>query len=251
MSAADTARDQASPEKNEQPANLTNEVRDISRHPVGFGGFSDIYTAIWESAEGEKKVALKVLRVRAMDAASKKMLRQLLREISVWKRLAHPNIHLLYGLYDGIGPAPAMVSPWWKNGDINNYIANRENDPEIDGLKLKLFVQVMAGLRFLHDHFIIHGDIKGGNVLISDDGVAQLCDFGLSRLLWGSTQSISHTGGRGTLHWMAPELVLDGEVHSYESSHTCTLGEVTVDGNPVETRGRNCRNCVSSFRTQL
>ncbi|KZV78773.1 kinase-like protein, partial [Exidia glandulosa HHB12029] len=62
-----------------------------------------------------------------------------------------------------------------------------------------------------------HGDIKGGNVLVSDDGVARLCDFGLSRLLENS-QSTRQTGAKGTLRWMAPELVLEDDArHTYSS----------------------------------
>ncbi|KZV99874.1 kinase-like protein [Exidia glandulosa HHB12029] len=160
------------------------------------------------------------------------MPRALKREIRVWKRLLHRNIHVMCGYYEGYGSAPALVSPWYENGDINRYIRGQAANPNIDMLKFTLLTDVMSGLRFLHDHHIIHGDIKGGNVLVSDDGVARLCDFGLSRLLLEHSPSITHTKVRGTSRWMAPELLLvDGERHSYESD-IWACGCLFIEWNP-------------------
>ncbi|KZV98372.1 kinase-like protein, partial [Exidia glandulosa HHB12029] len=69
----------------------------------------------------------------------------------------------------------------------------------------------------VHDHQVVHGDIKGANVLVSDEGVARLCDFGLSVLLAEHSQSISHTGLKGTSRWMAPELLVEGTRPSYST----------------------------------
>ena len=72
--------------------------------------------------------------------------------------------------------------------------------------------------------------MKAANVLISDDGTALLCDFGLSRLLWGSSQSIALTGVKGTSRWMAPELILNEGDHTYASdiwASGCLLIEVS------------------------
>ena len=63
---------------------------------------------------------------------------KLRREISVWKRLLHPNLHVLCGLYSGLSSLPAMVSPWYENGDINAYLKRRWHEPSIDTLKLEL-----------------------------------------------------------------------------------------------------------------
>ncbi|KZV99886.1 kinase-like protein [Exidia glandulosa HHB12029] len=135
------------------------------------------------------------------------------------------------GFYEGYGSAPALVSPWYENGDINSYVRRHAADPNVDMLKFRL-LELCVWLTYIivHDHCIIHGDIKGGNVLISDDNVARLCDFGLSRLLLEHSQSITHTGVKGTSRWMAPELLLvDGAQHSYATdiwASGCLLIEV-------------------------
>lgn len=60
------------------------------------------------------------------------------REIRVWKTLWHRNIHFMCGFYEGIGSTPALVSPWYANGDITDYVRRHANDPDVDTLKLTL-----------------------------------------------------------------------------------------------------------------
>lgn len=70
-----------------------------------------------------------------------------------------------------------------------------------------MLIETAEGLAYLHnrDPSIIHGDLKGANVLISDSGTAVLADFGLSRISHEMTNSILH--GAGSPRWMAPELM--------------------------------------------
>ncbi|KAG8704320.1 hypothetical protein FRC09_003622, partial [Ceratobasidium sp. 395] len=66
-----------------------------------------------------------------------------------------------------------MVSAWMENGDLRTYV---NKYPTVDCLQL--CVQVAEGLAYLHSIGIIHGDLKGPNVLISKEGVATVIDFG-------------------------------------------------------------------------
>ncbi|KZV86120.1 WD40 repeat-like protein [Exidia glandulosa HHB12029] len=120
-------------------------------------------------------------------------------------------------------------------------------------LKLKLLADAMTGLKFLHENLIVHGDIKGGNVLVSDDGVARLCDFGLSRLLEQS-QSTTHTGAKGTLRFMAPELVLEDDARHTYSSDIWTCGclciEVWSDKKPYHTKTRDQQVILALSRAE-
>lgn len=61
-----------------------------------------------------------------------------MREIAVWHEVKHPNILPLHGLYWGANAFPSMVSPWCENGSINQYLATRVDEPNIDDLKLTL-----------------------------------------------------------------------------------------------------------------
>ncbi|KZV95430.1 WD40 repeat-like protein [Exidia glandulosa HHB12029] len=237
------------------PPDITLQVRDASSRPVAFGGYADIYSGTWDNGTTEMKVAIKVLRIRALDPGGELLLRQIRRELSVWKRLSHPNIQVLCGRYEGIGPASAMVSPWCQNGDINAYIAARAADPNIETLKFNLVFDILNGLGFLHDHSIVHGDIKGGNILIDDDGTARLCDFGLSRLLAKHSQSITNTTSvKGTFRWMAPELLLDGGHHTYKSDMWavgCLLLEIWAGLPPYFTADSDQQVLLAMWRKEV
>jgi serine/threonine protein kinase len=73
---------------------------------------------------------------------------------------------------------------------------------------------VASGLTFLHDQGILHGDVKGQNILVGEGPRAMLCDFGLSKIV--EEAHVSSKGGLGTLRWQSPEL-MEGGPRSYES----------------------------------
>lgn len=58
-----------------------------------------------------------------------------------------------------------------------------ERFPEVDVPLWRLLCEITEGLEYLHSRDIVHGDLRGANVLISEDGVARLSDFGLSKFL--------------------------------------------------------------------
>ncbi|KZV93248.1 kinase-like protein [Exidia glandulosa HHB12029] len=225
---------------------LTDEIDDISSRPLRYGGTSDIYQGTWFQDAGclkacrTTKVALKVIRpVNPKDVRAQ--CRRLRREISVWKSLNHPNLHQLYGVYEGLSPLPALVSQWYARGDINRYLGTMRDGPDLGRIKLKLILEVAQAVEYLHGKKIVHGDIKGANVLISDEGNARLSDFGLSVLLAESSQSLTRTSNvHGTYRWMAPELVLEeGARHSYASdvwAFGCLIIEVQSGQVPYHSK---------------
>ncbi|KAF7326388.1 Kinase-like protein [Mycena venus] len=68
--------------------------------------------------------------------------------------------------------------------------------------------EITQGLQYLHSRNIVHGDLRGANILINEDWSACLADFGLSRFS-DATSSMSTNRG-GSLYWMAPELIDPG-----------------------------------------
>jgi len=93
------------------------------------------------------------------------------------------------------------------NGTVTEYVIK---NPKV--CLLEIFLGISDGLRYLHGQKdpVVHGDLKGVNVLINSRGRPCLCDFGLSRILdtsslWNTTAS--RVGG--TLRWNAPELLRD------------------------------------------
>ncbi|KAG2108626.1 kinase-like domain-containing protein [Suillus discolor] len=140
------------------------------------------------------------------------IINRLFREIMLWLRLEHKNIVPLWGVADGFGSLPALVSPWLENGALTGYL-RRVHKRLSYNEKFALLKDIAQGLQYLHSQSIIHGDLSGNNVLIDEDGKAHLTDFGLSALVPERiSQALMPTNCGGTAPYMAPEcLALDDE----------------------------------------
>jgi serine/threonine protein kinase len=111
-----------------------------------------------------------------------------------------------------------MVSPWMRHGTILKHLAeNGDANVErrvrfvVTGPFLlvliyffKLF-EIAQGLAYLHSQEIIHGDLRGSNILVDDEWHACLADFGLA--VFSDATVATHTSHRGgSVRWMSPEL---------------------------------------------
>jgi len=90
------------------------------------------------------------------------------------------------------------VSKWVSRHDFLGYIGNNP------GLKRAKAKEIVRGLRYLHEQGIIHGDLKADNVIVSDQGVAQITDFGIAQIL-GITGFTTTTPRN--IRFTAPELM--------------------------------------------
>ncbi|KAI6012235.1 kinase-like domain-containing protein [Pisolithus marmoratus] len=196
---------------------LTDEVTKIGQHPVFHGGFADVWKGVWTRPASESKVvALKFLRQchGVTRNVREKVLRRLKAEVVAWHCLQHPNIAPLYGVVQSAN-LMAMVSPWCENGTIMHYLERDDVQPD----RLALLLQVASGVSYLHNMkpVVVHGDLRGTNILISDAGTALITDFGLSTVIeeLSLTESglraarlTGSSGHRGSTRWMAPELFI-------------------------------------------
>ncbi|KNZ79913.1 putative serine/threonine-protein kinase [Termitomyces sp. J132] len=111
----------------------------------------------------------------------------------------------MFGLYR-FQERPCIVAPWLENGNINKYLKHHSEAP-----RLPLVVGVARGLCYLHSRGIVHGDLKGSNVLVDDQGMARVADFGISSISDPQILTLtSHSGfasNGGTVRWQAPELI--------------------------------------------
>ncbi|CAE6438560.1 unnamed protein product [Rhizoctonia solani] len=199
---------------------LTNEinVKSERKFSVASGGFADIYCAnLYNGA----RVAIKVHKIYG-DDQDWRYRKTVWRGVYNWSKLRHPNIHEMLGLAMFRGRI-GTVSPWEDNGHIRSYL-NKEPDAD----RLHLCVQISTAVSYLHDNGIVHGDIKGMNVLVSKDGIAMLIDFDDAKL-GGLSLAFSQVSGLGiSLRWAPPELLLNDshELPSNDSNSKSSKSDI-------------------------
>ncbi|KAF9789158.1 kinase-like domain-containing protein [Thelephora terrestris] len=176
-----------------------------SDYAVAFGGFCDAYTG----SLGPDKVCIKRLRVSS-TGDQELVKKSLCKEAVVWKHLDHPNIVP----FKGITFEPLqLASEWIPGGELKEYI--RRNP---DANLISLLLGVAKGLGYLHSCKLIHGDLKGANILVDAVGNPRIVDFGLATIARDS-KSLETTNDHQatTLRFTAPELLQARAPHSNES----------------------------------
>ncbi|QRV82259.1 Serine/threonine-protein kinase [Ceratobasidium sp. AG-Ba] len=178
------------------------EMSKCGPHPVAGGGFADVYQG---SLQDGRKVAIKRPRLFVQnDQAGKEMIKLAAREMYTASKLIHPNVIRVTGLVL-FHNSLAIISPWMENGIITQYLTN---NPEVD--RCKLCLDICNGLAYLHSKPIVHGDLKGANVLVSADGVAKISDFGNTIL---KQYTLAFTGSNDlkglSMRWTPHELLTD------------------------------------------
>lgn len=144
---------------------------------AGRGGLSQVYRAVLEGAGYERQVALKLLRPGFGDPA---LLRRFRAERSMLAGLAHPNVaHFIDGGATEDG-TPYLVMEYVEGRPIDEYCDAKALALES---RIDLFRVLCGAVHYVHQHLMVHGDLKGSNVLVTPEGVVKLLDFGIARLL--------------------------------------------------------------------
>ncbi|KDQ11699.1 hypothetical protein BOTBODRAFT_35132 [Botryobasidium botryosum FD-172 SS1] len=143
-----------------------SEVQDCSS---ALGGSADIFQGLFL---GRQRIALK--RWRQFDPSVR--MRRLQREADVWRTTRHPNILSFIGFMADVEPR-TLISPWMDGGQLLEYMASH---PSVN--RFSLAAQIATGVEYLHTSNppVIHGDLRGPNILVSAAGHACIADFGLS-----------------------------------------------------------------------
>jgi len=171
---------------------------------IGEGGFGSVRRG---RLFGATPVAVKM----AKNRSSSKQARALANEVSMLKRVRHPNIVLILGLAmlqdDEESGGLALVFEWVEGGDLKHYMRRPVvAQPTCLGDELKILLDVCRGMDYLHSQrpMIMHRDIKPENILIESMAPprAKISDFGLSRVMV-SEHAIKRAG---TTRYMAPEV---------------------------------------------
>lgn len=148
------------------------------------------------------RVAVKVLRSGPPEDVA--AIKRVLTELYHWTRLDHENVLPILGITTSYDLTVSLVIKWMDGGNAHAFV----QDPNVDPRPLLL--GIARGLQYLHEcqpNPVIHGDLKGPNVLISEQGQPLLTDYGLPPLLSGSFSVSVSVQSLGALNWTAPEIL--------------------------------------------
>ena len=189
---------------------------------LGRGGMGAVYLAARADEQYESRVAIKLVRP-GLDTEF--ILKRFRRERQILARLEHPNVARM--LDGGTTPegVPYIVMEYVDGATwITKYAAEKRLSVED---KLKLFLPVCAAVSHAHRHFVVHRDLKPGNILIAREGTPKLLDFGISKLLHMGDASETREVHLMTPDYASPEQITGDPVTI--ASDVYSLGAVLYE----------------------
>jgi predicted ATPase/predicted Ser/Thr protein kinase len=168
---------------------------------LGKGGMSFVYRAF--DTRLHRHVAIKVLQPELEEDAG----RRLLHEARSASALNHPNICTVHEVAEH-GDSSFIVMEFIDGRPLSDVIAD---DPPAGSEAIDLAVQIAEALAHAHERNIVHGDLKSGNVLVSQSGRIKIVDFGLARRHAAPELSTHTSLTAGTPYAMAPEQLTGGK----------------------------------------
>jgi len=175
------------------------EVQDF----LGQGAMGVVYRAY--HSELERTGAVKVMLAITPDPGTVARFRH---EAQAIARLRHPNIVDVYDFGEFQG-TPYMIVEYVPGGSL----ADRMSEGHLDQpTALRYLRGIAAGLDYAHGHGVVHRDVKPANVLLTAEDSPVLADFGLAKLMQGSSLKSMTGVTTGTPAYMAPEQVTGGQV---------------------------------------
>lgn len=162
---------------------------------VGSGSFGDLYKGTYFSQE----VAIKFLKP---ERVNKEMLKEFSQEVYIMRKVRHKNVVQFMGACT-LPPNLCIVTEFMSRGSVYDFLHKQRDVFKLPSL-LKVAIDISKGMNYLHQNNIIHRDLKTANLLMDENEVVKVADFGVARV---QAQSGVMTAETGTYRWMAPEVI--------------------------------------------
>ncbi|XP_047091269.1 RGS domain-containing serine/threonine-protein kinase A-like [Lolium rigidum] len=195
---------------------------------VGEGSCGTVYHALWYGSD----VAVKVF---SKQEYSEGMIHTFRQEVSLMKKLRHPNIILFMGAVAS-QERLCIVTEFLPRGSLFRLL--RKTTGKMDPRRrVHMAIDIARGMNYLHNSSptVVHRDLKSSNLLVDKNWTVKVADFGLSRLKLETF--LTTKTGKGTPQWMAPE-VLRNEPSNEKSdvySYGVVLWELATQKIPWDT----------------
>ncbi|CAN6481609.1 unnamed protein product [Victoria cruziana] len=162
---------------------------------VASGSYGDLYKGSYCGQD----VAIKVLKPERVSA---QMQREFEQEVFIMRKVQHENVVRFIGACTK-PPSLCIVTEFMSGGSVYDFLHKRKGVFKLPSL-LKVAIDVSKGMNYLHQKNIIHRDLKAANLLMDENEVVKVADFGVARI---QSQSGVMTAETGTYRWMAPEVI--------------------------------------------
>ncbi|XP_040917278.1 tyrosine-protein kinase Srms [Toxotes jaculatrix] len=165
---------------------------------LGEGHFGEVWEALWTTEN--KKVAIKMLKQEDTKQD------EFVKEVQALKSLHHPKLIQLLAMCSR-GEPVYIVTELMSKGSLKSYLSSAEGQVLTSAHLIYMGSQIAEGMAYLEDRNIVHRDLAARNILVGDDLVCKVADFGLARIIKDSV----YTASRNTkipVRWTAPEAAM-------------------------------------------
>ncbi|KAH9488648.1 hypothetical protein Btru_064883, partial [Bulinus truncatus] len=202
---------------------------------LGRGSFGKVFLLIDLSDRASKSYVVKELLIPMIESSRDKLLKELKSETEILLYLQHHDRIVPYYGHQITQSVADLFFGYMPLGSVSRYYS--EHGPLSEHKCMLYTKQILEGLKYLHDRHIVHGDIKGANILLQNDSHLRLADFGLSKFLDAACKT--NVDWAGTLRWMAPEIInpalSDGIKYEADIwSVGCTMVEMLTSDVPYK-----------------
>ncbi|KAH7849097.1 hypothetical protein Vadar_012892 [Vaccinium darrowii] len=154
---------------------------------------------LYKGTYGSQDVAIKVLTAEFLNAD---MRREFAQEVYILRKVRHKNVVQFIGASTK-PPRLCIVTEFMSRGSVYDYIHKQKHFFKLPAV-VKVAIDVSKGMNYLHQNKIVHRDLKAANLLMDENDVVKVADFGVAKV---QSPSGVMTAETGTYRWMAPEVI--------------------------------------------
>ncbi|KAL0351701.1 UNVERIFIED_CONTAM: Serine/threonine-protein kinase STY46 [Sesamum calycinum] len=165
------------------------------QYKIAAGSNGDLYKGLFRSQD----VAIKIFKTECLNGD---LQREFAQEVYILRKVRHKNVVQFIGACTR-PPLLCIVTEFMSGGSVYDFLHKQKGFFKLPAI-LKVAIDVSKGMSYLHQNNIIHRDLKAANLLMDENEVVKIADFGVARV---QLQSGIMTAETGTYRWMAPEVI--------------------------------------------